>query len=85
MAQPTIVRRLGGILFSLFFFFMLNVVLERQDGLRSIDSNGFQVISFTLLSFLMFIMGVFRYMMLSVRKHQAVLGQMAWPAICPGL
>jgi hypothetical protein len=57
---------------------MLNVVLERQDGLRSIDSNGFQVISFTLLFFLMFIMGVFRYIMLSVRKHQAVLGQMAW-------
>lgn len=79
MAQPTIVRRLGGILFSLFFFFMLNVVLEWQDGLRSTDSSGFQVISFPLFFFWMFInMGFFRYMMLSVRKHQAVLGQMAW-------
>jgi hypothetical protein len=76
MAQPTIVRRLGGILFSLFFFFMLNVVLERQDGLRS--SNGFQVISFPLFFFWMFTMGFFRYVMLSVRKHQAVLGQMGW-------
>jgi hypothetical protein len=59
MAQPTIVRRLGGILFSLFFFFMLNVVLEWQDGLRSTDSNGFQVICFPRFFLWMFIMGYF--------------------------
>jgi hypothetical protein len=57
---------------------MLNVVLEWQDGLRRTDSNGFQVISFPLFFFWMFIMGFFRYLMLSVRKHQAVLDQMAW-------